>query len=206
MKQLLRADKNRKTGHGLAFMPLSRLVHGPDCRVSGPDHSDTLNALKAKCLMMPVRQWHNTQISSPPSPAPNLSFLPHQSSHSRRPHRHGQHPWLGLLLVLQLQIRHQHFCFAELKFQSILLRRWSLLFSDPIKMEWTHVNGFFWDLKVGSRRGIREKEERRTVARSVNRSGEKVPFAIALSRRSVLHATRMTGIALPQIDLTSSIH
>lgn len=55
-------------------------------------------------------------------------------------------------------------------------------------------------------KGIGDKEERRTVARSVNRSGEKVPFAIALSRRSALHATRMTGIVLPQIDLTSSIH
>lgn len=33
-----------------------------------------------------------------------------------------------------------------------------------------------------------------------------VPFPIALSLRSVLQATKITGIALPQIDRTSSIH
>lgn len=76
----------------------------------------------------------------------------------------------------------------------------------PYKDGMNSCQQIFWDLTVGSQRGIGDKDERRTVARSVNRSGEKVPFAIALSRRSVLHATRMTGIALPQIDLTSSIH
>lgn len=45
-----------------------------------------------------------------------------------------------------------------------------------------------------------------TVSVSMNSSGRYVPFAFALSRRSVLHATRITGMLLPHIDLTSSIH
>lgn len=45
-----------------------------------------------------------------------------------------------------------------------------------------------------------------TVSRSMNVCGVNVPFSIALSRRSTLHATSTTGIDLPQILRTSSIH
>lgn len=45
-----------------------------------------------------------------------------------------------------------------------------------------------------------------TVASSMNSSRLNVPFAIALSRRSRLHPTRMTGIDDPQMLRTSSIH
>lgn len=45
-----------------------------------------------------------------------------------------------------------------------------------------------------------------TTSASIKVSGLYVPFWMALSRRSVLHATRMTGIDGPQMERTSSIH
>jgi len=45
-----------------------------------------------------------------------------------------------------------------------------------------------------------------TVSLSIYLSVLNVPFDMALSRRSVLQATRITGIDLPHIDRTSSIH
>jgi hypothetical protein len=48
--------------------------------------------------------------------------------------------------------------------------------------------------------------EELTVAVSIYLSAVKVPLAMALSRRSALQATNITGIAFPHICRTSSIH
>lgn len=101
MEWLLRAEKESLNGTWFDhFFPLPSLVSmDTDCSTSCLALSNPLNALKARFSDVAFRQWHNTQISSPPSPSPNLFFLPLQSSHSWRPPRHGPHPGLRLLLA-----------------------------------------------------------------------------------------------------------
>lgn len=65
--------------------------------------------------------------------------------------------------------------------------------------------GYLLSLLV-SERSVDRVAEGLTVAVSIYLYGVNDPLAMALSRRSALQATNITGIAFPQICRTSSIH
>lgn len=135
-----------------------------------------------------------TQLRSSPSFRP-LAFLAgsceqyHACSRRRLHHSPGHEPpWPHVLLP---RIQYQHPDSATPMSHSIHEPQW---IGRPL----TPVTKLAQSQQYVS--------EKLTVSASIQFAGLNVPLAIALSRKSTLQATRITGMDAPQMERTSSIH